>query len=43
VYRKKRQEREGEGGWVKAKAISALLQRLYVLRYTGFAGSGLLA
>jgi hypothetical protein len=41
VYGKK--NRKGEGGWVKAKAILALLQRLYVLRYTGFAGSGLLA
>ena len=39
MYKKK--NRKGEGGWVKAKAILALLQRLYVLYYTGFAGLGL--
>ena len=31
-----------EGGWVKAKAILVLFQRLYVFCYTGFAGLGLL-
>ena len=38
-----KKNRKGEGGEVKAKAILALLQHLYVLRYTGFAGLGLLA
>ena len=38
-----RKDRKGEGGQVKAEAISALLRRLYVLRLYSFAGSGLLA
>jgi hypothetical protein len=37
-----RKDRKGEGGWIKAKAILALLQRLYILHYIGFAGLGFL-
>jgi len=38
----KRTDRKGEGRWVKAKAISALLQRFYVLYLHNFANSVLL-
>jgi len=43
MYRKKRQKRKGEGRWIKAKAILALLQCFYILCLYVSASLGLLA
>ena len=43
MYRKKRQKRKGEGRWIKAKAILALLQHFYILYLYVSAGLGLFA